>query len=369
LFHWNLGDAGSTRDNGSGPGVHGWGDGVVQDFIGPGHGHGSPAGAILKKNGVGVAHWVHGAIWDHYITQGGPTGFLGFPIDKESDPNWFYSTTSQLEWDRQNFDAGCAWFNNGVNEFKGASAPYATLPCDTWPRPRTAGIWNNGTFNLNFQHDTSTNSTVFFPPAPHPLWQQGDIPLVGDWDCDNIQTVGVWRAGRWLLSNNNQTVARDFYFGLSTDKPIVGNWNGVCQFATKGDTVGVWRGGIWYLNNQLDSSLPEYEFYYGTSADTPLTGDWDGNGTTTIGIWQSAYWHLRNSNSTGPADLIFPYGVSSDTPITGDWNGDRRTSVGVWRSTTGRWFLNNELDSSEADYVYLWGGTGIKPIVGRWYWQ
>jgi uncharacterized protein with LGFP repeats len=73
---------GSPYDNGGGPYVHWWGDGVVQDFNGGAGG----GGAILRKNGFATAYFVHGGIWAKYLGLGG-VGFagLGWPISDERD--------------------------------------------------------------------------------------------------------------------------------------------------------------------------------------------------------------------------------------------------------------------------------------------
>jgi hypothetical protein len=84
----------------------------------------------------------------------------------------------------------------------------------------------------------------------------------------------VFRNGVWYLNNQNDNSLPElvFPFGLSTDRPVVGDWDG-----DGNDTVGVFRNGVWHLNNQNDNSLPELIFTYGLSTDTPLVGNWDGN--------------------------------------------------------------------------------------------
>ena len=62
-------------------------------------------------------------------------------------------------------------------------------------------------------------------------------------------------------------------------------------------------------------------FEYGLTTDQPITGDWDGNRTHTPGVFRGGQWHLRNTNTSGAADISFVYGTSTDRPIVGDWNG------------------------------------------------
>lgn len=60
-------------------------------------------------------------------------------------------------------------------------------------------------------------------------------------------------------------------FGAPGDLPIVGDWNGDGI-----DTVGVVRQGQWFLRNSNSSGFADLQFFYGTPTDLPITGDWDG---------------------------------------------------------------------------------------------
>src|SRR5437764_15114474 len=56
----------------------------------------------------------------------------------------------------------------------------------------------------------------------------GDVPLVGDWDGNGIETVGVHRGNAFFLRNSNSSGTADatFTFGDAGDIPLVGDWNG-----------------------------------------------------------------------------------------------------------------------------------------------
>lgn len=62
----------------------------------------------------------------------------------------------------------------------------------------------------------------------------GDIPVVGDWNGDGIDTVGIWRPGSAMFmlrnsnSNSNSGGSADYTFAYGTigDRPVLGNWNG-----------------------------------------------------------------------------------------------------------------------------------------------
>jgi hypothetical protein len=98
--------------------VHPWGNGWVQDFIGPDHGHGNPWGVITLKNGATDAYWVHGDIWDKYREEGGATGWLGYPVNDEEEP--CPGSLQPPDCARiQYFENGCIWVKHSGGVFVG----------------------------------------------------------------------------------------------------------------------------------------------------------------------------------------------------------------------------------------------------------
>jgi hypothetical protein len=173
----------------------------------------------------------------------------------------------------------------------------------------------------------------------------GDAPIMGDWNGDGFDTVGVKRGNAYYLRNTNTPGFADivFSFGSAADTPVVGDWNGDGI-----DTVTVRRGKIWYVRNELTTGPADSHFSYGVATDTPLAGDWNGNGVATPGVYRSStrYWYI--ASETG-AVRAFVYGSLGDTPVVGDWNGDHRSTVGVRR---GRFFyMRNSLSGGPADLV------------------
>jgi hypothetical protein len=95
--------------------------------------------------------------------------------------------------------------------------------------------------------------------------QQGDIPLLGDWNNDGIKTAGVFRNGMFFLRNNNTGGYADisFSYGNPTgDIPSAGDWNGDGI-----DTIGVTRNGVLYLRNTNDNGYAD--IVYGAAGDVP----------------------------------------------------------------------------------------------------
>jgi hypothetical protein len=134
-----------------------------------------------------------------------------------------------------------------------------------------------------------------------------------------VHRIGVFRNGVWYLRNSNSQGNADlaFGYGMPTDIPVIGDWdgNGI-------DSIGVYRKGVFYLRNSNTGGNANVVFGYGNLAgDIPVVGDWDGDGTDTIGIYRNGAFYLRNSNSQGNADLAFGYGLPTDKPVIGNWTG------------------------------------------------
>ena len=160
-----------------------------------------------------------------------------------------------------------------------------------------------------------------------------DTPVIGDWNGDHISEVGVYRDGVFYRNGADAVV-----YGLSTDTPVIGDWNGDGM-----SEVGVYRGGVFYRNG-ADAVV------YGISTDTPIIGDWNGDGMSEVGVYRGGVFY-RNG-----ADAIV-YGISTDTPVIGDWNGDGMSEVGVYRDGV---FYRNGADA------IVYGLSTDTPVIGKW---
>jgi subtilisin family serine protease len=201
-----------------------------------------------------------------------------------------------------------------------------------------------------------------------PYGDPADQAVVGDWNGDGVDSVGIFREGVFYLKNSNADGAADlvFEFGEPTDLPVAGDWDGDGV-----DSVGVYRpaAGTWYLTNSLDAPTPELAFTYGLTNETPIAGDWDGDGVDTIGIFRASdrSWYLRNSNTDGNAEIVFVYGDPElDTPVVGDWDGDGVDTVGIYRFGDGVWYLRNSNTEGDAEIVFPYGLTNEVPVIGNW---
>jgi lysophospholipase L1-like esterase len=232
--------------------------------------------------------------------------------------------------------------------------------------------------NGNDQWDGSADST-------HSFGIPTDKPVTGDWNGDGITNIGVFRDGAWYLDLNGNgkwdpgvdKAISVHSFGNPNDIPITGDWNG------DGKTnIGIFRKGAWYLdfngNGKWDPGVDkEYPVgYFGVSNDIPITGDWNGDGKTNIGVFRKGGWYL-DFNGNGQWDKNVDttissgsFGIRNDIPITGDWNGDGKTNIGVFRN--GAWYLDysgNDKWDADLDITISSGSFGSPsdvPIIGRW---
>jgi hypothetical protein len=135
---------------------------------------------------------------------------------------------------------------------------------------------------------TSFSPSGGSPPAL-PYRNPGEVGFAGDWNNDNVDTIGVYRhvgatpKPDFIESDANATDSPGTIvtLGDAGDVPLIGDWNGDGV-----DTPGVFRGvaanGRWGLaTTNGPGAVTADGFAFGISTDTPVVGDWDGNGTDT----------------------------------------------------------------------------------------
>jgi hypothetical protein len=201
----------------------------------------------------------------------------------------------------------------------------------------------------------------------------GDHPFMGDWDCDDVDTPGLYRRsdGYVYLRNSNTQGNADvsFFFGDPGDVPIAGDFNGDgC------DTVSIYRPSnqTFYITNELGTNdgglgAAEYSYVFGNPGDLPFVGDFNGNGQDTPGLHRASTGlvYYRITNTTGVADNSFVYGNPGDRFVTGDWNGNGADSPGLFRPADATTYLRYENSQGNADAHYPGGFPFYLPVAGR----
>jgi hypothetical protein len=235
----------------------------------------------------------------------------------------------------------------------------------------TIGVFKPGTRQFQLRDSNTAGGadvTVTFGVT-------GDKPIVGDWDGDGDETIGVYTpsTGTFSLRNTNTPGPADitFTFGAPNLVPISGDWDGDGV-----DSVGVYdpAGGGFFLTNGTGTADFVFSFGTGGATITPVAGDWDGDGDDTVGLFvtTSRNWLLRNENAGGGADFNFVFGPSGSQPVTGDWNGDGVDTIGVFAPPiinlvqTRRYLLRNSNTAGIADLQFNFGVNGDLGIAGNW---
>ena len=218
-----------------------------------------------------------------------------------------------------------------------------------------------------------------------------DTYVVGDWNGSGFDSVGVVRGSPsgvavWSIDTNEDEVFDNgdavYFYGLNTDKFVAGDWTG--SGTTKIGVVQALPDGSaqWTLNTNGSGvfSASDAVFNFGLGSDTPITGDWNGAGKSEIGIVRSTpsgvlQWVL-DTNGDGvfdAGDSVFNFGLNGDTPVVGDWTGLGTDKIGIARpqsNGTAIWALDNNgdgiYDPALGDGVFAFGQASVDFLAGKW---
>jgi len=222
----------------------------------------------------------------------------------------------------------------------------------------TSGLWTIT--------DVDGDSRSFYYGNP------GDAPFMGDWNCNGVDTPGLYRQSDgyvYLRNTNTQGIADiTFFFGNPGDIPLAGDFNGDgC------DTVGLYRPsqGRFYVIDKLGSAdeglgKATTDYPFGNLGDVPFAGDFDGDGIDTFGLYRtsSGLVYERNIHAAGIADVSFIYGNPNDLFVTGDWNADGKSAPGVYRPSTQTLYLRYVNSAGNADTVVGAASPNLIPVAG-----
>jgi hypothetical protein len=251
---------------------------------------------------------------------------------------------------------------NDDSNLDGTSALVSTFPLGSRYLVIVSGK-NNAGGNITL------NSAVIPPPTAVPPPPEPPVPTATP--TPDLTTVGIFRDGIWLFRDSNTSGSADITirFGTSFEDaiPLVGDWNGDGI-----DGIGLYENGSWYLREVAESgSSADYTFRYGIKETgwQPVVGDWNGDGIDGIGLYKNGTWMLKDTPASGDADYSFRFNISGSTDATaiaGDWHDEAVDRVGLYNN--GRWFLSYDHSTSNNAKVFQFGPSdGLwKPIVGDW---
>ena len=112
------------------------------------------------------------------------------------------------------------------------------------------------------------------------------------------ESVGVVDSttGKWYLRDPFNGETTSFFFGNPGDTPFMGDWD--CDGV---DTPGLYRraDGFVYLRNSNTQGIADIRFFFGNPGDIPLAGDFDGDGCDTVSIYRPAEQRIYVINRLG----------------------------------------------------------------------
>ena len=259
---------------------------------------------------------------------------------------------SSVAIDGENLALGTELGLSGKVEAYRRAEPLAPPPLSVGMFDQSRGEWHLG--------DGLGNVNTFFYGAP------GDIPLVGDWDCDGLDTVGMFRPNNGFVylrnSNDFGTADLEFFYGMGGDVPFVGDWDG-----DDCDSLGIYRNGRVFLRNELSTGFADLDFFYGIASDVPFGGDFDADGADSVGLYRprSGFVFLRNRLSAGFAEADFFFGVPGDRVMAFDWDGDGVDTVAIYRPAETRFYVTNTNAQVIAEIDFRFGREDWLPVAGR----
>jgi hypothetical protein len=236
------------------------------------------------------------------------------------------------------------------------------------PPGERVGLVDPATGEWHLRNEIGTVTTFYYG-------NPGDVPFMGDWDCDGIDTPGLFRtldAYAYLRNSNTQGNADiRFFFGNPSDVPLAGDFNGDgC------DTLSIYRPSEarFYIMNKLGENegglgAADYSFLFGNVGDKPVVGDWDGDGIDEIGLHREStgFFYYRNTLTTGVADGQFFFGDPGDRFVAGDWGVvDGIDTPGMFRPSNSTFYFRHTLTQGNADSEFTWTGAGMNslPVSG-----
>ncbi|MEX0700178.1 MAG: hypothetical protein WD354_10660, partial [Acidimicrobiia bacterium] len=101
-------------------------------------------------------------------------------------------------------------------------------------------------------------------------------------------------SGVWTLHDGAGVTS--FFYGNPGDRPFTGDWN--CDGI---DTPGLYRqsDGFVYLRNTNTQGVADIRFFFGNPGDVPIAGDFDGDNCDTVSIYRPSEARFYIINELG----------------------------------------------------------------------
>lgn len=226
--------------------------------------------------------------------------------------------------------------------------------------------------NGNDAFDGLSEVFSFVSPAVDPAVGQEDVPIVGDWNGDGKDDVGVYRpSGQFFKPDGSLLFPGNglFFVDLNGDRDFDASEdrNGDNALTPGAPPFGEDAN----LNNRLDTNDGPYPFSF--VGGKPLVGDWTGGGRDRIGVYLASNSSFTLDLTATPnfeddgGDGPFIYGIAGDQAVVGDWDASGLDKIGVYRNSTRQFILdfdNNHLVGLNESNIFT-GSAGTIPVVGN----
>jgi serine-aspartate repeat-containing protein C/D/E len=198
------------------------------------------------------------------------------------------------------------------------------------------------------------------------LWAQlgseADLPVVGDWDGDGKDDIGIF-GPEWPMDPRHIAHEPGLPDPHNRPKDRQKNVPPIPAEATEGERLMQLS-----KNGPERGDLIDHVFHFGVPTDIPIAGDWNGDGIRSIGVFRDGKWHLDmdGDGKWSKGDKVAIFGQKGDLPVVGDFNGDGIEEIGIYRG--GKWIIdtNGNFEIDAADRVFELGGPNDRPVVGDW---
>ena len=196
-----------------------------------------------------------------------------------------------------------------------------------------------------------------------------DEYLVGDWDGDGCDNIGVRRKNLILMDidfDGRHDYEQRYGFGNDEDQYLIGDWNGDgC------DEVAVRRdGNQLYIDTDFDG-WHDFLFGYGGGAneDEYLAGDLDGDGIDEVAVRRGVevIWNVFPWDGMGDGSTLFGGGNNDDDYFIGHFSDDFTTKDTIAVRRGNMLLYNFDFDTMH-DLTQGYGGGANEDqyLVGDW---
>ncbi|MGO1402091.1 MAG: metallophosphoesterase family protein [Flaviflexus sp.] len=321
----------------------------------------------LDEDGVGVYHWDVGVASDGLrgdkLIADPEGGEERVPLNFNTSSTWMAQVDEPELWETN--EAGVKKLVSGGKHYGHLDMiiePYTGTPLDSGETPAAELIMTPIALFpiLDDNLDLTTVERREMLSGQQSVYLDADgVPMEGEPTEAPVEPDPLPEGNAFALVNDWESTTHDvaFAYGRIGDEVIVGDWDG-----NGTDTLGVRRGHTFYLTNTLEGGIADVEFKYGREGDEVLVGDWDGNGTDTLGLRRGHTFYLHNTLEGGNAEVEFKYGRDADEILIGDWDGDGSDTIAVRRGIT--FFPNNALQGGDAETEYRYGRDGDEAFAG-----